>query len=159
MSTKIVYGKYLVIDADTLISSGALYIENDTIVDYGTYEEITGKYRADKTLGSAETLIIPGLVNAHSHGKGLTDFQRGQVDDTLETWKWRSFPPVDPYLDTLFHRGIAGLFEAVTSEYGYEPADGYLSKCHLCFDLRRFLVLSQGVESKDLAPRQFYAEV
>ena len=64
-----------------------------------------------------------------------------------------------PHLDTLFHKGIAGLFEAVSSEYGYEPADGYLSKCHLCFDLRRFLVLSQGVESKDLAPRQFYAEV
>lgn len=43
---------------------------------------------------------MPGLVNAHSHGKGLTDFQRGQLDNTLETWKWRRYPPVDPYLDT-----------------------------------------------------------
>jgi len=100
MSTKLVYGKYLVIDENTVIPSGALYIEQDRIVDYGAYGEITRKYRADKILGSAETLIIPGLVNAHSHGKGLTDFQRGQVDDTLETWKWRSFPPVDPFLDT-----------------------------------------------------------
>jgi cytosine/adenosine deaminase-related metal-dependent hydrolase len=100
MPTKLVYGKYLVIDENTVIPSGALYIERDRIVDYGTYGEITEKYRADRTLGSAETLIIPGLVNAHSHGKGLTDFQRGQVDDTLETWKWRSFPPVDPFLDT-----------------------------------------------------------
>jgi len=100
MSTKLVYGKYLVIDENTVIPSGALYIEQDRIVDYGSYGEITRKYRADKILGSAETLVIPGLVNAHSHGKGLTDFQRGQVDDTLETWKWRSFPPVDPFLDT-----------------------------------------------------------
>jgi 5-methylthioadenosine/S-adenosylhomocysteine deaminase len=100
MPTKLVYGKYLVIDENTVIPSGALYIEQDRIVDYGTYGEITEKYGADQTLGSAETLIIPGLVNAHSHGKGLTDFQRGQVDDTLETWKWRSFPPVDPFLDT-----------------------------------------------------------
>ena len=100
MSSTLVYGKYLVADADTVITSGALYVEGNTIVDIGTYAELTRKYSAGKILGSAETLIIPGLVNAHSHGKGLTDFQRGQVDDTLETWKWRSFPPIDPYLDT-----------------------------------------------------------
>jgi 5-methylthioadenosine/S-adenosylhomocysteine deaminase len=100
MSSKLIYGKYLVIDESTVIPSGALYIEEDRIVDYGPYGEITAKYTADQTLGSAGTLIIPGLVNAHSHGKGLTDFQRGQLDDTLETWKWRSFPPVDPHLDT-----------------------------------------------------------
>ena len=100
MSSKLIYGKFLIIDESTVIPSGALYIEEDRIIDYGPYAEISVKYRADQTLGSAETLIIPGLVNAHSHGKGLTDFQRGQLDDTLETWKWRSFPPVDPHLDT-----------------------------------------------------------
>jgi 5-methylthioadenosine/S-adenosylhomocysteine deaminase len=100
MSSKLIYGKHLVIDESTVIPSGAIFVEENTIVDYGSYGEITGKYKADQTLGSAETLIIPGLVNAHSHGKGLTDFQRGQLDDTLETWKWRSYPAVDPYLDT-----------------------------------------------------------
>jgi 5-methylthioadenosine/S-adenosylhomocysteine deaminase len=100
MSTKIVYGKYLVVDANTVIPSGALYIDGDRVVDYGDYAEITRRYGADRTLGSSEMLVMPGLVNAHSHGKGLTDFQRGQIDDTLETWKWRSYPPVDPYLDT-----------------------------------------------------------
>jgi 5-methylthioadenosine/S-adenosylhomocysteine deaminase len=100
MSSKLIYGKHVVIDEHTVIPSGALYIEKDRIVDYGPYGEITAKYTADQTLGSAETLVIPGLVNAHSHGKGLTDFQRGQPDDTLETWKWRSFPPIDPHLDT-----------------------------------------------------------
>ena len=100
MSSKLIYGKHLVIDERTVIPSGALYVEKDTIVDYGSYAQITAKYKADQTLGSAETLIIPGLVNAHSHGKGLTDFQRGQLDDTLETWKWRSYPPIDPHLDT-----------------------------------------------------------
>jgi 5-methylthioadenosine/S-adenosylhomocysteine deaminase len=100
MSSKLIYGKHLVIDEQTVIPSGALYIEEDRIIDYGLYGVIRAKYRADQTLGSAETLIIPGLVNAHSHGKGLTDFQRGQLDDTLETWKWRGFPPVDPHLDT-----------------------------------------------------------
>lgn len=100
MSAKIVYGKHLVIDENTVIPSGALYIEGDNVVDYGTYAEIKERYKAEKIIGSAEALVTPGFVNAHSHGKGLTDFQRGQIDDTLETWKWRSYPPVDPYLDT-----------------------------------------------------------
>jgi cytosine/adenosine deaminase-related metal-dependent hydrolase len=100
MSSTLIYGKHLVIDESTVLPSGALYIEEERIVDYGPYGELKERYSADRTLGSAETLIIPGLVNAHSHGKGLTDFQRGQLDDTLETWKWRSFPPIDPHLDT-----------------------------------------------------------
>jgi 5-methylthioadenosine/S-adenosylhomocysteine deaminase len=100
VSSKLIYGKYAVIDENTVIPSGALYIEGQRIVDCGPYAQISARYKADQILGSAETLIIPGLVNAHSHGKGLTDFQRGQLDDTLETWKWRSFPPVDPHLDT-----------------------------------------------------------
>ena len=64
MSSKIIYGKYLVIDEQTVIPSGALYLEEERIVDYGPYGEITAKHTADQTLGSAETLIIPGLVNA-----------------------------------------------------------------------------------------------
>jgi len=100
VSTKIVYGKYLIVNPDTVVPSGALYLDGERVVDYGDYGQISRKYKADRTLGSAETLVMPGLVNAHSHGKGLSDFQRGHLDDTLETWKWRSFPPIDPYLDT-----------------------------------------------------------
>ena len=102
MSTKLIYGEYLVADAATVIPSGALFVEDDKIVDVGTYERISREHKAQTTLGSSETLILPGLVNAHSHGKGITDFQRGQIDDTLETWKWRAYPPVDPYYDTMW---------------------------------------------------------
>ena len=102
-ATKIIYGKYLVTDYETLIPSGALYVEGDTIVDIGPYGRITAEYRADELIGSSEHLVIPGLINAHSHGKGLTDFQRGQIDDTLETWKFRAYPPVDAGWDTLWN--------------------------------------------------------
>jgi len=102
MSTKLIYGKYLVTDAETVIPSGALFVEDDKIVDVGTHQRISREHKAQTTLGSSETLIIPGLVNAHSHGKGITDFQRGQIDDTLETWKWRTYPRIDPYYDTLW---------------------------------------------------------
>ena len=32
MSTKLIYGKYLVADAETVIPSGALFVEDDKIV-------------------------------------------------------------------------------------------------------------------------------
>jgi 5-methylthioadenosine/S-adenosylhomocysteine deaminase len=102
MSTMLIYGKYLVTDAETVIPSGALFVEDDKIVDVGTYQQISREHKAQTTLGSADTLIIPGLVNAHGHGKGITDFQRGQIDDTLETWKFRAFPGIDSYCDTLW---------------------------------------------------------
>jgi len=51
-ATKIIYGKYLVTDFETLLPSGALYIEDDTIVDTGPYGRITAEYRADELIGS-----------------------------------------------------------------------------------------------------------
>ena len=102
MSKKIVYGKYLVIDAETIIPSGALFVENDKITDFGKYEEITKKYPADEIIGSSDYMVTPGFVNAHGHGKGITDFQRGAIDNTLETWKFRRYPHIDPYYDTLW---------------------------------------------------------
>jgi cytosine/adenosine deaminase-related metal-dependent hydrolase len=77
MSGMIVYGRHVVVSADSVIPSGAVYIEGETVVDVGSYREITTGHKAGRTIGSAEALVISGLVNAHSHGKGLTEFQVG----------------------------------------------------------------------------------
>jgi len=114
MKKKIVYGKYVVVDADTIIPSGAVYIENDSIVRVGLYDKIAQHGSGCEMIGSADHLVIPGLVNAHGHGKGITDFQRGHIDDTLETWKFRYYPLVDLYYDTLWN-GIRLLESGVTT--------------------------------------------
>ena len=114
MNKKIVCGKYVVVDADTIIPSGAIYIEDDTVVRAGPYDKIAPKDTDCEMIGSADHLVIPGLVNAHGHGKGVTDFQRGQLDDTLETWKFRYYPPIDSYYDTLW-TGIRLLESGVTT--------------------------------------------
>ncbi|MCF7914909.1 MAG: amidohydrolase family protein [Spirochaetaceae bacterium] len=100
LNKKIVYGSQVVVNPDLVIHGGALYVENGRIVDFGSYSEIKQRYRCDNEIGSNEHIVLPGFINAHNHGKGLTDFQRGQLDDTLETWKFRSYPTVDPVLDT-----------------------------------------------------------
>ncbi|MEM2341969.1 MAG: radical SAM protein [Candidatus Bathyarchaeia archaeon] len=53
-------------------------------------------------------------------------------------------------------RGIGKLFEYASSEYGYrERREGYISKCHLCLDIRKYIV-EEGEEFKELKPKDFY---
>jgi cytosine/adenosine deaminase-related metal-dependent hydrolase len=91
-----VYGGSLICDSRTVIPSGAVYLEGDTIREVGGYAELRVRHPGAQLLGDAEMLVCPGLVNAHGHGKGLTDFQRGALDDTLETWRLRQLPSLAP---------------------------------------------------------------
>ena len=122
MTSCIVYGKYLVVDADTVIPAGAVYIEGGRIVETGTHADIVSRRKTDRTIGGPEALVIPGLVNAHGHGKGITDFQRGAPDDTLELWKFRGFPPVDPYLDTLWQTVLLIEAGVTTTMHNHAPS-------------------------------------
>ena len=123
MKSKIIYGKYVVIDSETILPSGALYIEDDRIVDTGSYGDITKKYKADEIIGSSDMMVIPGLVNAHSHGKGITDIQFGQSDDTLETWKFRSYPGMSSYYDALWNAVLLLSSGVTTTMHHHDLAD------------------------------------
>jgi hypothetical protein len=59
-------------------------------------------------------------------------------------------------LHMLLERGVTGLFELASKRYGFTPSSGYLSKCHLCLDLRRYLVLERGLSAPELKPQAFY---
>ena len=48
---------------------------------------------------------------------------------------------------------MEGLYR-LGKEFGYEEQEGYISKCHLCLDIRRHLV--RHGEFKELRPREFY---
>ena len=49
-------------------------------------------------------MVFPGLVNAHHHGRGVSTFQMGTCDDSLETWILSGWGrrPYDHYLMTLY---------------------------------------------------------
>lgn len=61
-----------------------------------------------------------------------------------------------PLLSRLYSGGIGALFDFACREHGYDSNDRFLSKCHLCFDIRRHLALNAGWESKDLQPLGCY---
>lgn len=52
--------------------------------------------------------------------------------------------------------GMGDLYRMATGEFGYrERKEGYVSKCHLCLDIRRHIV-GQTKEFEELRPREFY---
>jgi 5-methylthioadenosine/S-adenosylhomocysteine deaminase len=70
---------------DTLIEKGAVAVSGDSIVEVGTEDALTASYQAAKTIDAQGGIIMPGLVNAHTHA-AMTCF-RGLADDLpLITW-------------------------------------------------------------------------
>jgi hypothetical protein len=61
-----------------------------------------------------------------------------------------------PVLSVLAGEGPFGLAEHAR-EFGYEPGSGYASKCHLCWEARRFLV-RRGRHFDEIGPPWLYAD-
>ena len=68
-------------------------------------------------------------------------------------------PNAYPLLTALYNSGVGALFQIASKEYGFQPSDGYISKCHLCYDIRRFLVQEKGLVSQELQPVALYKTV
>jgi hypothetical protein len=64
-----------------------------------------------------------------------------------------------PFITLLYNEGVTGLYERAVDDFGFSPKPGYISKCVLCLDIRRFLVLEKKITVKEFGPEQFYAEL
>lgn len=110
MSTSIIRGGYVICEAGTdaqssrVITDGAVFQRDGVIEAVGGYQEIKAAHQADEELGGTGYVVMPGLVNAHHHGRGVTTFQNGCIDDCLETWILAGWGrrPYDHYLMTLY---------------------------------------------------------
>ncbi|TNE41916.1 MAG: amidohydrolase [Alphaproteobacteria bacterium] len=83
----IVEGDYLVsMDAQgTIINDGAVAIRDGIIVATGSRQDIAAQYDAETVIPGANRVLMPGLVNGHTH-TAMTLF-RGMADDyDLMTW-------------------------------------------------------------------------
>ena len=79
-------GTVLTMDSQyTLIAMGAVAVSADRIVEIGTEDALTASYQPSKTIDAQGGIIMPGLVNTHTHA-AMTCF-RGLADDLpLVTW-------------------------------------------------------------------------
>ena len=108
MASSMIRGKYLLSPASggetTALSDVGVYQEDGIIVEVGPYMTLRSRYQADEELGGSDYAIVPGLVNAHHHGRGVTTLQMGTCDDALELWILDGWGrrPYDHYLMTLY---------------------------------------------------------
>jgi hypothetical protein len=64
-----------------------------------------------------------------------------------------------PLVRMLAEYGPYGLYEFAVREFGYEPLEeGYVGKCHLCVDIRRW-IKTRTDKYSELAPAKFYEEL
>lgn len=62
----------------------AVWVQGDTIQELGPYQELAARHPQDTVLGNGKQLLMPGLIDAHTHGAGLSYVQRGVKLDYLE---------------------------------------------------------------------------
>jgi 5-methylthioadenosine/S-adenosylhomocysteine deaminase len=76
---------------------GAVAVDRGTIVGLGPREEIEKAYRGREQIDASGRLVMPGLINAHTHAP-MTLF-RGIADDLpLETWLYKYIWPAETKL-------------------------------------------------------------
>ena len=88
-----------------IVPDGAVAIQGATIAAVGSFDHVRKRFEHADIVGSERHVVMPGLINTHHHGWGLTTFQLGAKDDLLEPWIidfMRAMRPIDPYLDTLW---------------------------------------------------------
>lgn len=93
-------------------------------------------------------LVMPGTCA----GIALGHISQGGV---AEIWKdLQANYDSRPIVGTLSRKGPVGLME-VAKASGYLPRPSYAGKCHLCWDVRNYLLI-QGLCDRELSPRWMY---
>ena len=68
-----------------VLTPGAVAINGNVIVDVGSPESIAARYRAAQTIAVPDQLVLPGLINTHTHAPMV--MYRGLADDlALMDW-------------------------------------------------------------------------
>ena len=90
--------------ARTVIENGAVAVDDGVIVAIGTAAEIMANFSAKQTLAGEHRVVMPGLINGHSHA--AMTLLRGVADD-LALMDWLNnyiFPAEVEFVDAEFVR-------------------------------------------------------
>lgn len=102
----IIAGEYVVTmdSTSSVIAAGAVAIDDGLIIAIGTADEINAQYSAKDHLSGENRIVMPGLVNGHSHA--AMTLLRGVADD-LALMDWLNnyiFPAEVEFVDAEFVR-------------------------------------------------------
>jgi 5-methylthioadenosine/S-adenosylhomocysteine deaminase len=100
----IVRGRYVITDARDgeagVLTDGAVLVRDGVIAEVDAYGSIRERHPAAEVHGNGTQLLMPGLIDAHSHGWGLSSIQQGVLYDFLENAlvDWAYMRSIDPEL-------------------------------------------------------------
>jgi 5-methylthioadenosine/S-adenosylhomocysteine deaminase len=80
--------------AHDIVSPGAVAVDGTDIVEVGTPQAIAARYRAAETIEARDDVILPGLINTHTHAPMV--MYRGLADDlALMDWLQKYIFPAE----------------------------------------------------------------
>ena len=102
----IINGEYVVTmdDGGNVVQNGAVAIDDGLIIAIGPSADINDQYSADGNLAGENRIVMPGLINGHSHA--AMTLLRGVADD-LDLMDWLQnyiFPAEVEFVDDEFVR-------------------------------------------------------
>jgi 5-methylthioadenosine/S-adenosylhomocysteine deaminase len=103
----LVRGRYVITSAvegiKGILTDGAVYISDDLIAEVGSFSSLKEKYPKAQVKGNGKQLLLPGIIDGHSHGNGLTSIQKGMTYDFLENLliDWAYLSGIDVHLNTM----------------------------------------------------------
>ena len=109
-------GSTVIQSAERSIPDGAVAYDGERIEAVGPFDELRRRWPQAGILGGPDKLVMPGLANAHDHGRGASNWDRGFTDGPLETWRLeqQGRPAPDPYLQARYY-GLQLLRSGVTT--------------------------------------------
>jgi len=100
----LVRGQYVITDAGAgdagVLSDAAVLVAGARIAAVGDWRGLRRKHPHARVVGNGKQLLMPGLVDAHSHGRALSPIQKGVLNDYLENnlLDWTFMPLFEPEL-------------------------------------------------------------
>lgn len=142
-------------DGVGFVEDGTVAIEGGKIVAVGSRPEIEAAGQARETIDATNRLVMPGLVDAHTHSAAVLG--RGWAQE-VQTWMASAYGPMmrhvedaDAPLGTLLAL-IEGVMNGTTTFGDYEFPMGEIVKSHIQMGSRA--VLCEGVTELNWSKRE-----
>lgn len=121
----------------TVIRDGSVVVKGSEIIDVGLFQEISKKYNAKKQIRKEGSVLLPGLINTHTHAAMV--YFRGIADDLpLKIWlenhiwpaenNWLSPEFVSDAIELACLEMLKGGITTYNDMYFYEDAAGEVTK-------------------------------
>jgi 5-methylthioadenosine/S-adenosylhomocysteine deaminase len=98
----LIRGRYVLTSATapSVLTDAAVRVSGDLVAEVGDWQTLRRAHPDARIVGDGKQLLLPGLVDAHSHGRAISPIQKGVLNDYLENnlIDWAIMPGFDPEL-------------------------------------------------------------